>query len=341
MDLFLLGISHKTAPVLIRQRYSLSKDKIKESLLKLSCNKMIAECVILSTCNRTESYIVTTLVDLAKEYLYKELEIIYEDKGLFYLMKDKDVVRHILRVASGLESQLIGETQILGQVKDAYLMAKELGMTGRYLNRLFQKALEVGGDIRKKTKISDGNLSIGSVAIRLIENLLGRLNERKILIIGTGKIARLVTIYLAKRGISGVFVANRTYERALRLSREIGGKAVRFESLKDNIKDIDIIITATASTNFILESEVIKEVMESRKRPLFIIDLAVPHDADPRIKGISNVVLYNLDDLSSIIEENFKKRMIEAKKAEGIIEKEVERFLRHLSPSLLVQGQVG
>lgn len=338
--IILLGISHKTAPVKVRERYSFSRRRISEILIRLSRNEIIDEVVLLCTCNRTEVYANTParrdlaygdFIQAAKKSLYSELQIANYELQYFYFLQNEDVIKHLFRVGAGLDSQVIGESQIQGQVKNAYSHAKELGTTGKYFNNLFQKAIEAGKIVRRTTKISEGNISIGTVALRLAENLLGTLNGKKILIIGTGKTGELVAKYLADKGVSGSFVANRTHEKAIELASKIGGRAVRFNNLKNEIKDTDIVISATASPHFILKKEMIKEIMSHRRAHLCLMDLALPRDIDPEIKCINNVSLCNLDDFSLMIEENYRKRVQEAKKAEEVIKEEVKNFWKCLN----------
>ncbi|MCM8784940.1 MAG: glutamyl-tRNA reductase [Candidatus Omnitrophica bacterium] len=342
MNFGLVGISHKTAPLEIRERYSFTKKKVSDILSKYILNETIDEIVILSTCNRTEVYITTDMVNRALKSLCDELQIKKEDLHYFYFLQDKYVVKHLFSVASGLDSQIIGENQILGQVKNAYFIAKGIGTTKKHLNKLFHKAIEVGKIIRTKTKISEGNISIVSVALKLIERLCEDIERKKILIIGTGKISELMVEYLKKKGIYGVFVANRTYEKAVKLAEKINGKAVRFDNLINEIKDTDIIISATASPHLILKKDTIQDLIKYRGKPLYIIDLALPRDVDPDIKNINNVILCNLDDINLVIMENYTKKLKEAEKAKKIIEEEVEKFWKCINyqPSELVAVQV-
>ncbi len=204
---------------------------------------------------------------------------------------------------------------------------------------MFQKAIEVGKIVREKTKISEGNISIGSAALKMIESLFGSLKGKKVLIIGAGEIGELVAKYLVNKGIGGTFVANRTYEKANELAEKIDGKAVRVNFLRDEIRDADVVISATASPHLILQKEMVQEIAKFRKKPLCIMDLALPRDVDPEIDDINNVFLYNLDDLNLIIEENYKKRMSEAKKAEKIIEEEVEEFRRCQNKPIIMEKE--
>lgn len=337
MSFILWGISHKTAPLKVREKFSFSRKQIPEVLIKLSRKEGTSEMVILSTCNRMEIYTTSDYPEEVREFLSSKLCIEKEELQYFYFLKDKKVIKHLFLVSSGVDSQIIGETQILGQVKNAYFQAKELGMTGKYLNRLFQKAIEVGKLVHRVTKISQGNISIGSVALKLAEDRGGDLKEKKILIIGTGKIGELVAKYLIGKGVSGTFVANRTYEKARELAEKIGGEAIRFDNLKVKIKETDIIISATGSPHLILKKGLIQEIMEFRKKPLCIIDLALPRDVDPEIKTLEKVSLYNLDDLNLIREENYRKRKKEVKKVKKIVQKEVEKFWKGIIPTFKAQ----
>ncbi|MFQ5866899.1 MAG: glutamyl-tRNA reductase [bacterium] len=338
MNLILIGISHKTAPLKIRERFAFSRKRLGEALSKLLEMESIDEAVILSTCNRVEIYTCINDMEMGQVELrnflvnYHHLEENRNSKYL-YLLKDKEAIKHLFRVASGLDSQVIGENQILGQVKSAYLQAKEMGTTNGLFNRLFQKASAVGKLVRTKTRISQGNLSIGKVALKMLEEFWQRLTGKKILIIGTGKIGELVTKYLKDREVSGVFIANRTYENACLLASKVGGKAVRFDRLKEELKEADIVISATASPHLIIKREIISEIMELRRKTLVIMDLALPRDVDPEVKNVSNVILYNLDDLNSIIESNHKQRKEEAKRAEKIVEEETEKFVDNFGRS--------
>jgi len=335
MNPSLIGISHKTAPLQIREKFAFSRKQLGEALSKLLENESIDEAVILSTCNRTEIYACINDMELGavelKNFLinYHHLEENRNSRYLYFL-KDREAIKHLFRVASGLDSQVIGENQILGQVKAAYLQAKEMGTTNGLFNRLFQKASAVGKLVRTKTRISQGNLSIGRIALKMLEEFWQKLARKKILIIGTGKIGKLVAKYLKDKEVSGVFIANRTYENACLLASKVGGRAVKFDRLKDELTEADIVISATASPHLIIKKEIVSEIMALRKKTLVIMDLALPRDVDPEVKNVSNVILYNLDDLNSIIESNHKQRKEEAKRSEKIVEEETEKFIHNL-----------
>ncbi len=325
MNLILFGISHKTAPVEIREKYSITKKN----------NFDNKQYIILSTCNRTEVYTTTCSPQETKNEIIRLLEVEYEDLDYFYFLKDKDVVVHIFRVASGLDSQIIGETQILGQVKHAYNKAKEFGMNNKYLDDLFKQAIEVGKLVREKTDISKGNISICSVAIKMIKTFFNEMENKKVLIIGTGKIGELVAQYLLKEKMSYIFVANRTYEKAKELAEKINAKAIKFDQLNKELIDADIVVSATASPHLILKKNVVEEIMKFREKKLFIFDLALPRDVDPEIRNLKNVILYDLDDINLVVEENYKRRLKEAEKAEKIVKEEAEKIWQQLEKKLL------
>ena len=336
MNLVLWGINYRSAPLKVRERFSFSRRKVEQMLVKFSGSEVIDELVILSTCNRTEVYVAAASPGAAREFLQEELHLQDYLPEYFYFLENKDVVRHLFSVASGVDSQVMGENQILSQVKEAYFQAKQAGSTGRHFNKLFQKAMEVGKIVRRKTKISAGNVSVGSVALKMLENLWGELEGKRILIIGTGKVGELVVKYLMQKGISGTFVANRTYEKAVELAERIGGKAVRFDHLEKEVESADIVISATSSPHLILKKELVQEVMKNRKEPLCMMDLALPRDIDPRIKGVDNVFLYDLDTLHLIIAENYKMRKKEAEKARIIIKEETEKLWSRMDTPPLV-----
>lgn len=326
MNLAVFGISHKTASVDIREKYSFSKKQMVDFLIKLSKIDLIDETVLLSTCNRTEIYFVADLLYEVKKIFCEELKIKSDDLKYFYFFENKYAVEHLFCVSSGLDSQILGENQILSQVKQAYYQAKELNTTGKYLNKLFHKAIQVGKLVRQKTEISKGNISFASVSLKLLRSIYGSLNNKKILFIGTGKIVELLVKHFLDSDINCIFVANKNYDKAVELANMVSGKAVRFDKLKDELKDADIVISATSSPHLILKKDMVEEIMKSHKAHLCIVDLAIPRDVAPEVKDIKNVTLFNLDDLNLIIEENYKKRILEAQKAQEIVESEVEKI---------------
>lgn len=369
MDLILLGINHRSADLKTRERFTLTKKRINELYLLLGIhphiftlmerkyavapsplvgegrgegyNSAIQELLLLSTCNRTEIYAVTNSPEKIKELLSVKLNITIPEEKYFYFLRNKNTVKHLFRVSAGLDSQILGENEILGQIKKAYYLAMQSGATGRYFNKLFQRVIAVGKMVRGKTKISEGNITIGSLALRILENppfpplLKGGkrgLEDKKILIVGAGEVGELVAKYLQNKGESVTFVANKNYDQAVKLATKIGGKAVHFDRLKSEVASSDIVISATSSPHIILKKDDILEIMSKRQnQTLIIMDLALPRDVDPEIKNIAGVILYNLDDLNFVIEKNYRNRIQEAEKAEKIVAEEAEKFWAEIS----------
>lgn len=332
--LLLIGMSHRTTPVEIREKFSFSNKRLPHALDELNRIDSVRGAVILSTCNRTEIYAeavnAPTAISEIKRHLLDAGNIDRADdisRGL-YILNNVEAARHIFRVASGLDSQVLGEVQILGQVRSAWKAARDIGRTTETLDGLFEKALDVGCLVRAETKISQGNVSIGSASLRMLEEKFGDLKAKKILIIGAGKIGVLVSRYLREKGIGGIFVSSRTYEKAKALASNCGGKAVSFSQLNDELKKSDIVISATSSPHIILKKDVLEELMKARERGLVIMDLALPRDVDPAAGDIPGIWLYDLDDLKFVVEENYNKRKEAAKFAEEIIQRELEQFLK-------------
>lgn len=328
-----IGMSHRATPVEVREKISFNNKRLPQALTELKQINLVRGAVILSTCNRTEIYAEVTNdimgIKEIKKYLLKVGHV--EEGGIdryFYILNNEDMARHIFRVASGLDSQVLGEVQILGQVRSAWRVAKDMGASGERLDELFVNALEVGRMVRLETKISQGNISIGSVAIKMLEERSGDLGDKQILIIGAGKIGVLVSRYLVERGIKGIFLSSRTYAKACVLASNCGGRAVTFSQLNYELKRADIVISATSSPHLILRKEDLAEIMLIRKKALVIMDLALPRDVDPSAKDISGLSLYDLDDLKFVVEENYNKRKEAAKLAEEIIQRELEQFLK-------------
>lgn len=334
MSLVIIGINHRTAPVKVREKFSFTSKKLDECFMKLKGLPLMSGAVVLSTCNRTEIYFD---IPVERKHIdYKKIKSIIFDiynaeegdiERYFYIMEGADAIRHIFRVASGLDSQVLGETQILGQVRSAWLLAHDKGITSDRLNRIFKKAHEAGKTVRAKTGISQGNISIGSVAINMLEQRFNDLQEYSVLIIGAGKIGTLVSKYLREKNMRGIFVASRTYLRALELAGSCAGRAVNFCRLEEELKSVDIVISSTSSPHIVLKKEVVALAMSTRTKPLFIMDLALPRDVDPAVKEITGVSLYDLDDLKCTVSGNQNKKKEEALLAEKIVEGELDSFL--------------
>jgi glutamyl-tRNA reductase len=332
MHIITIGINHKKAEINEREKFYLTKEKIKYALLELHKTNFIKGVVILSTCNRMEIYSHITCDSETGENFIKEFIKNFficstnEIEKYFYVFKDTFVIKHLFEVASGINSQIVGETEILGQVKEAFRIAKEINVVDKLLEKIFSKSISTGKIVRDKTKISTGHISIASIAIKKCENFFGSIKDKKIIIIGAGNIAFLLSKYLKEKNIQGIFVANRTFDKAKTLADFCGGVAIRFNTFPKKLKDADIIISSTSSPHIILKKEHIEDIMKNRKKPLLILDLAVPRDVDSSVKNITDVHMYDLDSFKSIVEENYKKRKNEIKKVKKIITTELNYF---------------
>lgn len=327
MSFLVVGTNHKHSPIEIREKIAFFNKMLKDALGGLRGLKWIKAAVILSTCNRVELYvdssdiymgIKATKGFLADYHCQESIDI----EPYLYIYKDKEAIFHLFSVSCGIDSQIIGETQILEQVKFAYQQAKAVESTNPFLDMIFKGAENVTLRIRRETGISKDKASIASIVTDLIRTKGGFVKDKKILIIGVGKISELVVRYLIKEKVNVVFIANRTYEKACQLARYINAEVVSFGRLKEKLKEVDIVITATSSPHLILKKEELADV----KRSLLIIDLAVPRDVDSEAKYIKGISLFCLDDLNFIIEKNLNRRRQQIPKALKIIEQEVENL---------------
>jgi glutamyl-tRNA reductase len=333
-EILALGVSHKTAPLELRERLSLTEGRAVGALHELTAAAGIHEAAAISTCNRTELYLVvsdpvqaesTALGVLTRQAEIRPTELL----GHLYSFRAGEAARHLLRVTAGLDSMIVGEAEIQGQVKRAYELALVEGATGPILNRLFRGALAAGGRARQETGISEKGVSISSVAVELARRALGDLSERRVLVIGAGETAELVARALVARGVATVFVANRHYDRAIGLAQRFAGNAVRFEELPEQLEAADIVVSATHSPHHIVERDELEQVMAGRGgRPLLLVDIAVPRDIEPACREVPGVSLHDVDDVQAIVERNASGREAEARRAERIIEAELERFQR-------------
>ncbi|MCK5009164.1 MAG: glutamyl-tRNA reductase [Deltaproteobacteria bacterium] len=328
--LFVLGIDHQRAPVSIREKLSFPSSKLRETLQHLLSFDGIEGGVILSTCNRSEIYFSTPSrlfsIENFKKFLTDFQSIDLEDISPYlYNFRNVDVAEHLFRVSSGLESQLLGENEILGQVKRAYLAAKEIKATDVTTEKIFEEAVKIGKKVRKETRISQGSTSLSSMAIKLAEKKFN-LRDQTILLVGVNKINEQIAKYLYERNIQTVIVANRTYEKAVKIAQYLGGKAIHFDQFKKELYKVDIIISSTAAPHIVLKREELETSLKKRNREILLIDIAVPRDIDPDIKGLKSAILYNLDDFNQVIEENLDKKKEEALKAERLIKRAVEKI---------------
>ena len=335
-ELLTLGVSHKTAPLELRERLSLTEGRAVGALHELTAAPGIHEAAAISTCNRTELYLVvsdpveaesTALGILTRQAEIRPTELL----GHLYSLRAEEGARHLLRVTAGLDSMIVGEAEIQGQVKRAFELSMVEGGTGPVLNRLFRGALAAGGRAREETGISEKGVSIPSVAVELARRALGSLSDRRVLVVGAGETAELVARALVVRGVGAVFVANRHYDRAIGIAQRFEGSAVRFEELPEQLQEADIVVSATNSPHHIVERDELAQVMATRtERPLMLIDIAVPRDIDPSCREVAGVSVHDIDDVQQIVERNESGREAEAKRAERIIEAELERFERWL-----------
>ncbi|MGH2876235.1 MAG: glutamyl-tRNA reductase, partial [Solirubrobacteraceae bacterium] len=331
-ELLAIGLSHRTAPVEVRERLALSQARANEFLRDLRGGAEVHEAVALSTCNRMELYLVvgdpveaesTVLAMLARQAGIRPTEL----AGRIYSHRNCDAARHLYRVTSGLDSMLIGEAEIQGQVKRAYEAALESETVGPLTSRLFRAALQTGKRVRTDTTIGDGQLSLPGAAVALARECLNALEGREVVIIGTGETSELTARALADSGARPVFVANRRRDRAIGLARRYGGTSVALDELPEALLRADIVVAATASPHLLLEEREVASVMDARGgRPLLLIDLAVPRDIDSACGSLEDVSLYDIDDLEAVADRNRKVRQAQARRAEGIVEEEIGRF---------------
>jgi glutamyl-tRNA reductase len=332
LDIVLIGLNHKTAEVELRECLGFSQEEADSALQTFRNSPAIAEVVLVSTCNRVEILMATptpqAAIEAAKTYISqsKGMEVDRFENAL-YVFEGDEAVRHIFRVAASLDSMVVGEPQILGQIKEAYRSATLKKASGVILNRLLHKTFFVAKRVRSETGIGDHAVSISYAAIELGRKIFGTLEGKKVLLIGAGEMAELAVEHLIRHRSGKIFVANRTFERGLELAERFNGEAIRFEEMPEHLQEADIIISSTGASGFILHRDQVKSVMRPRKnRPLFFIDIAVPRDIDPEINRLPNVYVYDIDDLKDVIDENIEDRNREAAKAERIIDEAVIRF---------------
>ncbi len=333
-QIILIGLNHKSASVDIRECLAFTDDDTRSALAKLRGMGIVDEAMLFSTCNRVELLIAAKesepAVGQAKQFLADFKQVALADfENALYLHRGDEAVRHIFRVAASLDSMVVGEPQILGQIKAAYRMATEEKSSGVVLNRLMHKTFFVAKRIRSDTGIGDNAVSISYAAIELGRKIFGKLEGKKVLLIGAGEMAELAVEHLIRQRSDAIYVANRTFERGVELAAKYNGTPIRFEEVPDFLSLVDIIISSTGAQEYVLHKSQIKAVMRSRRnRPIFFIDIAVPRDIDPQINSINNAYLYDIDDLKGVIDENIEDRNREAVKAERIIDEAVIHFRR-------------
>ncbi|MBU3911580.1 MAG: glutamyl-tRNA reductase [Candidatus Omnitrophica bacterium] len=334
MSLVIVGTNHRYSPVRLREKIFFSKKRLQDALDFLKETGALKAGVILSTCNRVEIYGCADTTEIGAYEIKSFISRYYEIDGkdiypYLYIYRDMDAARHLFRVASGLDSLILGETQILSQVKAAFCESEKNGFVDYPLNEVFDSAVSAANRIHRETEISKGKLSIGSVAVDFIRNKIGSFSGKNILIIGVGKVTELVLKYLRKEKSDVIFISNRTFEKARSLASQIGAKAVRFDNLRKYLEKADIVITATKSPHFIINKETIEEAV--RQKRLLIIDLALPRDVDPEVRDIDGIELFDLEDLGAAIQKNRDRKNVEAQKSTQIIELEVKGLWEHFS----------
>jgi len=331
MHLLLLGVSHKTAPLDLREKLDFSSRDVGAAVEALAARSSAAESVVLSTCNRSEIYVAGEALDAAREEIIRFLSDYHQLPAEsftphLFSFSEAEVAQHLFRVAAGLDSLMVGEPQILGQVKDAFQAAAERRCTGPVLRKLFDWSFNVGKRVRSETALGAGAVSISFAAVQLAKKIFGRLGGRRVLVVGAGEISTLTAQHLRAQGVAEVAITSRTAAHAQALATEVGGHWVPWEGLPNALASADIIVTATGSQRPIITKADIESALGRRRDPLFIIDVAVPRDVEASVSEIEQVFLYNVDDLQSIVHENISKRASEIERAETIVREELARF---------------
>lgn len=340
MNIVVIGLSHHTSPVELRERFAFAESKIPDALNKLRESGIATEAAILSTCNRVEIYAATSLPpakafsELGDFLVRYGGDSLAPPDGSLYTLAEPHSLRHLFKVACGLDSMVLGETEILGQLKDAYHLAHSHKHTGAKLNKAFQRAFHAAKHIRTHTNIQRGSVSVASVAVELAEKIFSSLAESQTLVIGTGDTSEKVARALFSRGVKSIVVAGRSSERAEALAKEFSGRAVQFDDWLVEFEKIDIAISSTSAPHHILDRAKLEPLMKLRRhRPLLLIDIAVPRDIDPAVNFLENVYLYNVDDLQAIADDYLKQRKEEIVQCERIIDEKVKTLLETTNPS--------
>jgi glutamyl-tRNA reductase len=342
MNLTLIGINHRTAPVEVRERMHIPESRLAQAIADLTHREGIHEGLILSTCNRVE--VVTAAEDSvdAEPIMQRFLADHHQfDLGpyqrFFYRYQQQEVVRHLFRVASSLDSMVLGEPQILGQLKRAYALAYEAGGLNGSLKEIVSQSLAVGRRVRRETALGSAAVSVSYAAVELAKKIFGSLEGRTIFVIGAGKMSELAAKHLLRSGASAIYVTNRTYERAVQLAEAFRGTAIAFPQLFEHLPKADIVISSTGASGYVVNKEDVAKILSARRnRPVFFVDIAVPRDIDPLVNELDNTFVYDIDDLEQVVEANKKQREREAVWAEEIVQEEVQRTMRRLASRDLV-----
>jgi glutamyl-tRNA reductase len=330
------GLNHLTAPVDVREQLALEEEQVREILTDLSDRGLFREVMILSTCNRVEVYGLAEAPGEARQATFTRLGarralVLRDIEPLLYTKTEEEAVRHVFRVAASLDSMMVGEPQILGQVKEAFVLAQSAGTVGPLLHALMSQAFGVAKKVRTETEVGRHAVSVSFAAVELGRKIFGGLDGKAVLLVGAGEMAELAARHLVEQGALPVYVANRTLERGQELARRLGGTAVPFEELHAVMASVDIVIASTAAPEPIIRAAEVQQVLHTRRaQPLFFIDIAVPRNVEPAVNDLDDAFCYDVDDLRSVVDANLRERQREAQRAETLVAREVERFAARL-----------
>jgi len=335
MRFSITGVNHKSAPVEVRERLAFDEPALAAALLDLKSRPGFCEGMILSTCNRVEVAVThegPTSVLAVDEFIADRRQVAREWVSPYlYHYEDGEAIRHLFRVAASLDSMVVGEPQILGQLKSAYALAKEHGAVSGFLDTLLTRAFNVAKRVRSETEIGANAVSVSYAAVELARDIFGTLDEKKVLIVGAGKMSELAARHLRRSGATHIYVTNRTHERAVEMAQIFDGKIVEYTKFMGFLPEVDIVITSSGAPHYILTRDEMKKVIDARRnRPMFLIDIAVPRNIEPSVNKLDNVFLYDIDDLQKVVDTNLEGRLQSAEEAEAIIREEVERMLARL-----------
>ena len=350
MKLLLTGLNHKTAPVEVRERLAFEEKALPEALDNLKGRPGLREGMILSTCNRVE---VAVTADENADALGAVEGFLADTRNVerkwvtpyLYRFDGSDAVRHVFRVASSLDSMVVGEPQILGQMKTAYALAKERGAVGGFLDLVMTRAFNVAKRVRSETEIGQSAVSVSYAAVELAREIFGSLNGKRVLVVGAGKMAESAARHLRRAGVSEILVTNRTRERATSMAEEVGGRVIDYQYFEDSVPEVDIVLASSGAPHYILTRDQMRAAMSKRRnRPMFLIDIAVPRNIDPEVNKLESVFLYDIDDLAKVVDSNLKGRIHVAQEAEEIVREEVESMMlrlktREVGPTIASMNQ--
>lgn len=348
MHILAVGLNHRTAPVEIREKFTFSSDRLPDALAVLKNTKSVLECVIVGTCNRTEVYAVLDRKYKNGHFVKGFLEHWFgvtrdQFEPYLYVHEERKAVEHLFRVTAGLDSMVLGETQILGQIRDAFLLAQSLRTTGTLFNNLFKQAVTLAKRAHSETGIGENPVSVSYAAVELGKRIFGSFKDKNVLLIGAGKMSELTAKHLHAGGVNRIMVMNRTHARAVEMAEKFRGTAYPFDRMSEALGEADIVISSTGARELVLTRDQVKHALQGRKggRPLFMVDIAVPRDLDPEIGDLSNVFLYDIDDLESIVEANLAERRHVAEEIGALIREEIllfEQWLKTLGVTPVIRA---